>query len=767
VKPAVPLAAQPFPLRDVKLLDGPLRHAQSLDAAYLLTLEPDRLLARFREFAGLKPKAKHYGGWEAESLSGHTLGHYLSACSLMFEATGDARFRQRVEYIVGELDACQRAHGDGYLAGFPDGRKAFAEVAAGEIRAKSFNLNGVWSPFYTLHKLFAGLGDAHRLCGSRGALEIQIRLAGWVERTLAKFSDAQMQDVLQCEFGGMNESLADLYADTGDRRWLALSHRFDHRAVYDPLLRGEDCLCGLHANTQVPKFAGLARRYELAGGLSDRRLAEFFWDRVVRFHSYVTGGNSESEYFGPPGKLHARLSTRTTETCNTYNMLKLTRQLWMLEPRAALADYYERGLWNHILASQNPRDGMVTYFVPLRGGFFKEYTTPQETFTCCLGTGMENHAKYGDSIYFHVGDVLWVNQFIASELTWRQWGVTLRQETQFPKEDTIALSVKCAQSVEFALRLRHPAWAAGKLEVSLNGRPHAAESQPGGYWELRRMWRDGDRLQVRFPMPLRLEAMPDNPRRVAVFHGPVLLAGDLGPIDDPAARDAGFVPVMVPGDRNLGQWIEPAAGDNRAFRTKDAGRPRDVTLVPFYRLHQRRYAVYWDLCTQAEWQARQTAARDEARRQRKLDAATIDHVRIGDAESERAHNLRGEAMESEDYNGRAYRLSRGKWFSYELSVPPEGLAALVCTYWGGERPGSRFFDIAVDGQPLAKVELADDRPEQFFDAVYILPAELTRGKQKVTVTFTAQGDKWAGGVFDLRIVRPQPESPESPRKLSP
>ena len=741
--------AHPFSLNDVRLLDGPFKHAQDVDAAYLLKLEPDRLLSRFREYAGLKPKAPHYGGWEAMSLSGHTLGHYLSACAMMFQATGDVRFRERAQYIIAELELCQQAHGDGYLAGFPDGRKAFEEVAKGNIRASSFNLNGVWSPFYTLHKLFAGLRDAHRLCQTPRALEIEVKLAGWVEKTLAGLNDEQLQQVLSCEFGGMNEVLADLSADAKDPRWMKLSHRFDHKAVYEPLARGEDCLPGLHANTQIPKFVGLAMRHELTGDKLDRQLAEFFHQRVTQHHSYVTGGNSECEYFGPPGELNHRLSTRTTETCNTHNMLKLTRQLWLLEPRGALADYYERAMWNHILASQDPRSGMVTYFVPLRSGFSKHYTSPFDTFTCCLGTGMENHAAYGDNIYFHAGDVLWVNQFIASELNWRECGLTLRQDTRFPDDGVIQLTMTCAKPAELELRLRHPTWAAGKLAVTINDQPQEASSTPGGYLSLRRTWNNGDRIRISIPMPLRLEAMPDNPSRVAIFHGPVLLAGAL----DSAAKSADAAPALVTGNRPPADWIKPVEGEPGAFRTIDVGRPRDVKLIPFHRMHHQPYAVYWDLCTEQQLAQRQADARAEQALQAALDAMTVDRVTPGDGESEKQHNVRGEAMEADDYNGRNYRLSRGKWFSYDLAVLPDEPVSLVCTWWGGERPGNRIFDIFVDDQLLVAEKLPDDRPDRFYDRTYPLPPELTRGKTKVTIKLVARENRSTGGVFGMRTVR--------------
>lgn len=374
---AVNLAAQPFELSKVRLLDSPFKRAMERDGSYLLLLEPDRLLSRFRSEAGLEPKAPPYGGWEGMGVAGHSLGHYLSTCSMMFASTGDERFLQRVNYIVDELEIYQRAHGDGYVAAIPDGRRVFREISQGIIRAKPFDLNGVWVPWYTLHKLFAGLLDAHRYCGNEKALQVAKHLADWAESVTANLTDDQFQQMLACEHGGMVEVLAELYARTGEERYLNLAKRFYHKAVMDPLARGVDCLPGLHGNTQVPKVIGMARLYELTGErVPYRVIAEFFWERVVKHHCYVIGGFTDGEMFGEPDRLSDRLGTNTAEVCKTYNLLKLTKQLFSWSPSVEKADYYERALYNHILASQNPDDGMMCYYVPLRAGSFKTYSTP-------------------------------------------------------------------------------------------------------------------------------------------------------------------------------------------------------------------------------------------------------------------------------------------------------------------------------------------------------------------------------------------------------
>jgi len=745
--------AREFDLADVRLLDGPFKRAMTLDAEYLLRLEPDRLLSWFRKEAGLKLKGEVYGGWEAQGVAGHSLGHYLTACAMMYAATGDARFRERVDYVVDELELCQKANGDGYVAAIPGGKKIFREVAAGDIRSQGFDLNGGWVPWYTMHKLFAGLLDAHHYSANAKALAVVRGLADWAGRTTAGLTDEQFQRMLAAEHGGMNEALAELYARTGEEKYLRFSRRFYHRAVLDPLARREDRLAGLHANTQIPKVVGLARIHELTGDAPARVAAEFFWERVVGHHSYAIGGNSEGEHFGPPDKLDARLGQNTCETCNTYNMLKLTRHLFTWRQSGAYADYYERALYNHILASQNPEDGMFCYFVPLKPGAQKTYSTPEDSFWCCVGTGMENHAKYGEAIYFRGEDALWVNLFIPSELRWKERGLTLRLETRYPDEETVRLTFDARKPTLLALRVRYPGWARDGMTVSVNGRPQQLNAKPGGFVEVRRAWRRGDRVELKIPMSLRLEAMPDNPNRAAVLYGPTVLAGELGPEDEAGVGGLVSVPVMITESRPLHEWVRAVEGRPSTFRTAGAGRPRDVTLYPFHRMHGRRYTVYWDLFTPREWSKREADYKGEVERARRLEAMTVDFAQPGEMQPERDHQMQGERTEAGEHSGRKWRHARdGGWVSFDLKVLPGGPVSLVCTYWGSET-GPRNFDILADGVRVATQSLQNDKPGQFFDVTYPIPVELTRGKEKVTVRFQARPGNTAGGLYGLRVVR--------------
>src|SRR5215471_3574823 len=457
IRNAVPDIARPLPLSAVRLTGGPLKHAQDLDIDYLLKLEPDRMMAGYRIRAGLKPKAEAYGGWDSpngKQLTGHIAGHYLSAVSLMYAATGDARFKERVDYLVNEMKEVQEKRGNGYLGAIADpqgtdGELIFEQVAQGKIRSGGFDLNGMWSPWYTLHKTYAGLRDAYRYTGNKTALDLEIKFAAWDESILSKLNPQQLQKMLNTEFGGMPEVLVDLYADTGDKRWLELSHRFDHQAVLLPLMRHQDCLPGLHGNTQVPKLLGSLVRFGYTGDPGDGFASSFFWDRVVQHHTYATGGHGKDEYFGPPDKLSDRVDGRTAETCNVYNMLKMTRKLFALRPDIEYADFHERALFNHILASIDPKDGSTCYMVNVGRGVHHEYQNMFEDFTCCVGTGMESHAIHGDGLYYESGDKLWVNLYVPSTARWESAGVDLAMDTTFPEGESATLKLTLKAPKQF------------------------------------------------------------------------------------------------------------------------------------------------------------------------------------------------------------------------------------------------------------------------------------------------------------------------------
>jgi uncharacterized protein len=744
--------ALPFSLTDVKLLDGPFLHATKLDEQALLSYEPDRLLSKFYSEAGLKPKAEHYMGWENETIAGHSLGHYLSACSMMYQTTGDKRFFDRVNYIVGEMKLLQDADGSGYLGAFPNGKKILEnEVAKGNIRSQGFDLNGIWVPFYTEHKMMAGLRDAFHLCGNSTALEVEKRFADWLYRIVTPLTDEQVQNMLRCEHGGISETLADLYADTKDEKYLKLSRLFYQKAVLDPLKEGNDILPGRHCNTNIPKLIALSRLYELTGDISDRKAAEFFWNTVVYHHSYVTGGNGNNEYFGPADKLRNQLGENTTESCNVYNMLKLTEHLFEWKAAANVADFYERALFNHILSTQNPVDGHVTYNLLLDMGGFKYFQDPFD-FTCCIGTGMENHSKYGKNIFYHNNNELFLFQFIASGLTWKERGIVVTQNTKYPEEQGTTLEFRCDKPQKLTLQIRYPYWATSGIGISVNGKKEHFKAAPGSFIPVERTWKTGDKVKINLPFTLRLEPMPDDSNRVAVMYGPLVMAGDLGPIQDSASTDAMYVPVMMTEKRDPSSWMKPVEGEINTFMTVNTGRPRDVEMRPLYTFYDRRYSVYWDMFTEAGWNTRQADYQASLEQIKKIKEATIDFVSPGEMQPERDHSFRGDKTTPGSFKDRANRESRGGWFSFNMKVKGNIPNALAVEYWGGF-PGAKTFDILVNDKLIATENISNKKDGQFITVQYDIPQDMTKGKSKVTVKFQAHQNNMAGPVFGIRTIK--------------
>jgi uncharacterized protein len=762
---AVPDTARPLPLSAVRLTGGPLKLAQDLDARYLLSLEPDRMLAFYRRRAGLEARAEPYTGWDGDgrNLTGHIAGHHLSGSSLMWAATGDARFKERADYIVSELKVVQDAHGDGFAGALAGVREAFADVSKGNIRSANFDLNGLWSPWYTLHKTYAGLRDAYRYTGNQVALDVEVKFAEWAERVLAPMDDRLVQRMLAAEFGGMNEVMADLYADTADKRWLDLSHRFEHRAVLDRLKRGDDPLDGLHGNTQVPKLVGSAARYAYAGDKSDIAAAAFFWDRVVNHHTFATGGHGKDEYFREPDMLGNITQGRTAETCNVYNMLKLTRRLFAFDPDIKYAEFHERALFNHILGSIDPEDGATCYMVPVGAGVRREYADMARSFTCCVGTGMESHALHGLGLCYEAGDRLWVNLYAPSTAQWDAAGVKLNMQTSFPEGDAATMTLDVRAPREFTLALRRPSWAGEGFEVRVNGEIVRTPSKPGAYVELKRSWKSGDTVALRLPKTLRLERLPDIPSRAVVLWGPLVLAGDLGAAPrrgtdgegDGVRAAAPEAPVLVT-DRPVTEWLKPVAGKPGTFRCSGVARVPstqsavDVEFAPFHQVHRRTYAAYWDLLTPSAFKARAAEIAAEQQRLRMLEHATVAYLSVGDAEREKAFNQQGEETTIVRADGRPGRRG-AKWFAFDLPIESSTPMALVVTYNSDNRR-LRTFEILVDGQRVGEQSLAQSSVSRFFDVEYRLPAELVTGKRTVTVRFQATSGNEIGAVFGIRTI---------------
>jgi DUF1680 family protein len=703
----------------------------------------------------------------------------------MYLATGDPKFKERADYLVSEMKVVQDKNGDGYLVALEIGRQAFGQLSKGDIRSAAFDLNGMWSPWYVLHKTFGGLRDAYRHAGNRTALDISVKFAGWAEGVIAPLNDDQIQRMLATEHGGMNEVLADLYADTGDARWLKLSRTFEHRAFTDALKRHQDNLSGKHGNCQIPKLIGSAARYGYTGDPEDIIAAAFFWDRVAQHHSYATGGHGLAEYFGPPDQLSPRVDGRTCESCNVYNMLKLTRRLFSLRPDAFYADFHERALFNHILGSMDDEDGRVSYMVPVGRGVQQEYQNMLQSFTCCVGSGMESHALHADGLYYESADRVWVSLFAPSTADCKAAGVALKMDTGFPDGDNATLTVTGVSAAKpVTIAVRRPVWAGDTFRIAVNGQTidqpalaslreggaggrngapgnESAVVQPSGFVEIRRTWKAGDKIDLVLPKTVRLEPTPDNKKVAAILWGPLVLAGDLGARRE--GRGGGPpapVPILVSADKPIADWVVPAADRAGNFTARGVARVpsapapgTDVPLTPFYRTHRRTYSLYFDVVSPADFDARVAAIAAERERVRKMEAATTAFVQPGDP-AEKAANYQSEPADRQlaRTNGRASRGGPG-WFSLDMAVDPATDMTLVVTYLNelGLQPATGDFQILVDSTAVGHFE-SNLAVTGFYDAEYTIPRALTTGKSKVTVRFQAIGPTGRiAPVFGIRL----------------
>ena len=747
----VPAKVKYFGLKEVRLLDSPFKNAMDRNAAWMLEMDMDRLLSNFLKNAGLEPKGESYGSWESMGIAGHTLGHYLSAVAQQYASTGDERFKQRVDYIVHELDSCQQYFVNGFIGGMPGGDRVFKQVKKGIIRSAGFDLNGLWVPWYNEHKTMMGLNDAYLLAGNETAKKVLVNLADYLVDVLAGLTDEQVQTMLNCEFGGMNEAFAQVYALTGNKKYLDASYRFYHRRLMEPLAEGKDILPGLHSNTQIPKIIGSARQYELTGNLKDERIAEFFWTTMVNHHSYANGGNSSGEYLSTPDKLNDRLTHSTCETCNTYNMLKLSRHLyeWTGDPK--YLDFYEKALYNHILASQHSETGMTCYFVPLAMGTRKDFCDKYNSFTCCMGSGFENHSKYGGAIYSHGSDdrSLFVNLYIPSVLTWKEKGLKVRLETVYPENGRVTLKVVEGERQPLALNLRYPVWAGEGIVVKVNGTKQKVTSKPGSFITLERKWKAGDRIELNIPMNLYTKEMPDNADRRAVFYGPTLLAGALGEKEIEPIRG---VPVFVSPDKQVCKYIHPVNGKPLTFETEGLGYPKEVTLIPFYNTYDQYYTVYWDVFSPREWKQKQAEYEAERLRIEELNKVTVDYIVLGEMQPERDHNLSAGESRIGDFRGKKYRYAYPTgYFDFDMKVSGTESMKMMMTFWGGDC-GRDTFEILIDG---VRLELFSNKGEDgnFVENTIVIPAKFTEGKDKIRVSFKGYEGKRVTSLYNCRMMR--------------
>lgn len=707
--------AVPFPVSAVRLTSSPFKHAQEMDMQYLLSLNPDRLLAPYRRGAGLPPRADNYPNWENTGLDGHIGGHYLSALAYMYAATGNEEIRRRLDYMIKELKECQDHAGDGYLYGGPDGRRIWAEVKEGRIDAGRFNLNGGWVPLYNIHKIFNGLKDAYVVYGSNDAREMLVKLTDWFDTVTAALTDEQLQGMLQSEHGGLNEVFADVADITGNPHYLEMARRFSHREILDPLVAGEDKLTGFHANTQIPKVIGYKRIADLGGDPSWDDAADYFWHTVTGNRSVSIGGNSVYEHFHPADDFTAMMtSEQGPETCNTYNMLRLTRLLYATNPQPEYVDFYERALYNHILSTIDPVQGGFVYFTPMRPGHYRVYSQPQTSFWCCVGSGLENHARYGEMIYARSSDTLRVNMFIPSVLSAEEGRLEI--VTDFPRSEMTRIAVTpTKEGGEFAIGVRVPGWAEG-MSLSLNGKDVTPEVNDG-LMTVRRKWHRGDTLTVTTPMHLEAEALPDGSAYRSFRYGPIVLAAGTG-----TERQDGLfadhsrgghiaigpktplheLPAIIADDGDYVGHLSPVEGKPLTFRLTGVTLPKFewMVLEPFADIHESRYMVYFPVTTTEGWTAtRDSLAAAEQARQR-LESITLDHLTCGEQQPESDHFITMRATDTGNDGDLHWRAAKGH-FGYRLDTRGEQPKRLRIAYRPDHDKGAV---ITLDGKEIARLE---------------------------------------------------------------
>ena len=768
---------QSLPRSAVRLLPGPFLDAQVTALDYLLSLDPDRLLAPLRREAGLPPVAESYGNWENSGLDGHTVGHALSGAALMSAATDDPRPRALVDRLVGGIVECQEALGTGYVGGIPDGVRLWQRVVAGQVERDSFELGGAWVPWYNLHKLFAGLLDAHRHTGSQPALTAVRRLAHWWERAAAQMDDDTHEAMLRTEFGGMCEVLADLAGITGEARYAALARRFLDQSLLQPLREHRDVLDGMHGNTQIAKAVGYQRLGEVARDPGLRDAARFFWQTVTRHRTVCFGGNSVREHLHPRDDFSSALqSPEGPETCNTYNMLKLGRALFLERPDAEVLEHYERATVNHILSSLHPEGGLV-YFTPLRPDHYRVVSTPQNCFWCCVGTGLENHAKYGELVYTTEGDDLFVNLFIASRLTWPERDLVLEQTGTAPYDEDVRLVVRAAPPGPLAIHLRVPTWHKETPHIDINRVPleggsapltthHGTGAQPLTYVRLERQWRQGDTITVRLRPRLSAELLPDGSPWVSFRYGPTVLAAErdrndlvglfaddsrMGHVADGPLRPTEHLPVVLArSTSDAVSGVRRLAPDRPEFALEhvDAGPGGTITLVPFAGIHDSRYLLYFPLADPERIEERRAELRAADEAVLTLHDRTVDTVAAGEQQPESDHGFDGRDTWSGLTDGRRWRTATG-WWSYRLTDPDGAATALQVTHLADAGAGPTR--VLVDGWTLGKITPSPGREGEEISQVFPLGPDRPAGP--VEVRFEAAGRATTVRLREVRLLR--------------
>ena len=763
-----------FPLKAVKLLDGPFQQARDLNIQTLLKYDVDRLLAPYRKEAGLIPKAESYKNWDG--LDGHIAGHYLTAMAMNFAATGNAECKSRMDYMISELDECQEANkknnadwGIGYAGGVPNSKVIWTKLKSGDLSA----YRAAWVPWYNVHKMYAGLRDAWAYADNEVAKTIFLKFCDWGISITSDLTDAQMQSMLDTEHGGMDEVFADAYQMTGDEKYLIAAKRFSHKALLEPMAEGNDNLDNKHANTQIPKVIGFQRIAELSNDKEYAKAAEFFWETVTKNRSLAFGGNSRKEHFPSVKACSDYINdVEGPESCNSYNMLKLTEDLFRAHPSAEYIDYYERTLYNHILSTQNPETGGYVYFTPARPRSYRVYSAPNEAMWCCVGSGMENHGKYNQLIYTHKNDSLYLNLFIASELNWKDKGIKIVQETKFPYEEKTKLIIKEGSS-RFTLMVRYPSWINdGKLKVSVNGEMIQVSSHPSSYFGVDRTWKTGDVIQIELPMHNTIEHLPNVPEYIAFLHGPIMLSAKTGTEDLAGliADDSrwGHIPSgkKLPVDKapilieskglsKISDELVPVKDKPLFFTMPNLKmiNPIEVVMEPFYRIHDARYMMYWMAFSGTQYRTYLDSIAVDEKAKLELENRTVDFVAPGEQQPEADHDIKSSNSTTGNNMDEFWRsANRNGYFSYTLDTKGKTNLSLILRYWGYEWNSSKF-DIYVDDEKL----LSEDNSgkwyqSKFIDVQYKIPESMLAGKDHIRLKFQAVPFSTAGPIYYIRLV---------------
>ncbi|NDW11357.1 glycosyl hydrolase [Bacteroides sp. 214] len=760
---------QAFPLSDVELLNSPFLQAQQTDLNYILAMNPDRLLAPYLREAGLTPKAPSYTNWENSGLDGHIGGHYISALAMMYASLPNPLqepLGERLCYMINELKRCQDAVGTGFIGGTPGSIPMWNEIKAGNIRAGGFDLNGKWVPLYNIHKTYAGLRDAYLFAGNTTARHMLIKLTDWMLDIISGLSDEQMQDMLRSEHGGLNETFADVYAITGDKKYLELAKRFSHMAILNPLLIKEDKLTGLHANTQIPKVIGYKRIADLENNQAWNDASQFFWETVTSNRSISIGGNSVREHFHPADNFEAMVTDiEGPETCNTYNMLRLSNMFFQSTSDTRYMDFYERALYNHILSSQEPDKGGFVYFTPMRPGHYRVYSQPETSMWCCVGSGLENHSKYGEIIYAHAGNDLYVNLFIPSRLEWKDKGVTLVQQTRFPDEEQVRILIEESKKKIFALKIRYPGWVEkGKLAVTVNGHPQPVNKTSDNYITLERKWKKGDKIVLTLPMELKTEQLPDKSSYYSFMYGPIVLGAKMGTeemkglyADDSRGGHVAHghqiplqdAPVLIGETSQLLSYFKRANGNEICFDYIGETHPakyQSLKFIPFFRLHNSRYAVYFRQVTSNALQQLKEEVTRKEQQKAELFQRTIDLIYPGEQQPESDHFIKYEDSRTGTRENRHFRSAKG-WFSYELKVNEEASHLMLVLHKGDNKPETRIY---IGDKEIHSSPIVANLDENFITWIYQLPEKLKAGTE--TIKFTPGETGQTFRVYEIRLL---------------